>query len=389
MAKKKRKTRDKGKGRDRHGPKGFDFGIDEKIALIGAIDFNASLRRAGIFGCAYGVTFDKSLGREMPIISLVGTDQTALEEAFREFRRWDDTTHGDALDLTFVFLKNGGYLIGISPTTEYLDKRFFSMDLIHGPIYSLLTWVKPIDTRSIGIEQIRDYKRKHFISPILFGGTTHKVLEPKAKVDHHDLSPIAVDPLLKFRATFIDEDDVKPHTVPGIVLDASQAISRKSWIPKDWPKPPVSGPSEFVERRSRFLTKRFPVTIERMRLFSAYQQLLRPLVEAGIRTWQCEQALCNLVLSHRLCAGKFHYTQISFSNLKDAIFSGLRNHVEMADGFEGIPPLLTADLIRRQVSLDSEFLLRHCGVNVTNLSAGELQTAMGVHRLLDGNDAGI
>lgn len=107
MGKKKLKVRRKAQGRDRHQPKGFDFGIDDKVALIGAMEFQGSLHRAGVVGCAYGESFEKGFRRPLPIVSLIGTDRTALEEAFREFHRWDEATHGDALDLTFVFLNAG------------------------------------------------------------------------------------------------------------------------------------------------------------------------------------------------------------------------------------------------------------------------------------------
>jgi hypothetical protein len=383
VAKKKGKVRGKGQGRNRHEPKGFDFGIDEKIALIGAIEFNNSLRRAAIFGCVYGTAFNDALEQPLPIVSLIGGDQTSLEEAFREFHRWDEATHGDALDLTFVFLNGAGYLIGISPTREYLDKRFLSMNLIHDPLYSLLTWVKPIDTRSIGIEQIRKYKSEHLISPILFGGVIRNSSRTTAPMGNHDLLPIAVEPLLKFRVTFIDEDDVQPHTAPGIVLEASREMSRNPKSKKDWPKPPSPKPSEFLARRSRFLAKQFPVTVERLRLFSGYQQLFKSLIDEGFRFWQCEQAFCNLLLSIRLCSGKFHYTAVSFSQLHQAILDGLRTYAEVADGTDTILPLVNTDALRRQILLDSEFLLKHRGVSVSNLSTDQMQAHMSLHGLLD------
>ncbi len=383
MAKRKHKARGKTQGRNRHDPKGFDFGIDAKIALVGAIDFNNSLRQAGIFGCVYGSAFDERLGQDLPIVSLIGTKQTFLEDAFREFHRWDEATHGDALDLTFVFLKNAGYLIGITPTREYLDKRFFRMNLIHDPLYTFLTWVKPIDTRSIGIEQIREYKSKHFISPILFGGVIRDPLRMSEPMNHRDLLPITVAPLLKFRATFVEEDKVEPHTVPGIVLDASRHMSPNSKTPKGWPEPPASDGSDFLGRRSKFLAKQFPVTLERLRLFSSYTQLFKPLIDDGIRVWQCEQAFCNLLLSSRLCSGKFHYTTISFSHLDRTIFDALRQYAELADGADQILSNVTPALLKQQVLLDSEFLLKHRGISVSHLPADRMQATMSFHGLLD------
>lgn len=383
LAKKKRKANGKTHGRNRHDPKGFDFGIDAKIALVGAIDFNNSLRQAGIFGCVYGSAFDERLGQNLPLVSLLASEQTVLEDAFREFHRWDEVTHGDALDLTFVFLKNAGYLIGITPTREYLDKRFFSTNLIHDPLYTFLTWVKPIDTRSIGIEQIREYKSKHFISPILFGGVIRDPSRMSGPMNHRDLLPITVAPLLKFRATFVEEENVEPHTVPGIVLGASRHMSSSSRMPKGWPDPPASNLSDFLSRRSKFLAKQFPVTFERLRLFPAYMQLFKPLIDEGIRIWQCQQAFCNLLLSSRLCSGTFHYTTISFSHLDKTIFDALRQYAEFADGTDQTLSQVTPALLKQQVLLDSEFLLKHRGVNVSHLPADRMQATMSLHGLLD------
>lgn len=153
--------------------------------------------------------------------------------------------------------------MGISPTSEYLDKQFFSMNLIHDPFYTFLTWVKPIDTRSPQIEQIREYKTKHFISPIMFGGVTSDVSIQTPSASDRKLSGIAVEPLLKFRVTFAEEDSVQPHTVPDIVLSTARKFKRQT----DWPRPHTSAVSGLISRRARFLAKRFPVTRERTRLF--------------------------------------------------------------------------------------------------------------------------
>ncbi|MDX6709855.1 MAG: hypothetical protein QOH96_871 [Blastocatellia bacterium] len=385
MKKKNRKVPKKAQGRNRDQPKGFDFGIDETIALIGAIDFSNSLRRANICGCAYGSMFSEATGTSLPFVSLIGTNQLFLEESFREFHRWDEATHGDALDLTFVFLKNAGYLIGISPTREYLDKRFFSMNLIHDPLYTLLTWVKPIDTRSVGIEQIREYKSRHSISPIVFGGAISNKPGIVPHVDYRDLIPITVAPLLKFRVTFIDEADVQPHTTGGIILETSRRRSQDSKLAGKWPQPPVSGLSDFLVRRSKFVARQFPVTIERIRLFPAYQERFAPLLVDGIRSWQCEQAFCNLLLSSRLCSGKFHYTSISFSQLDHSVFDELRHCTEVADGTDAMLTTISTDLLRQQVLLDSEFLLKHCGINISKLSPDQMQSTMALHGLLESN----
>jgi hypothetical protein len=202
-------------------------------------------------------------------------------------------------------------------------------------------------------------------------------------MNHGDLLPITVAPVLKFRATFVEEDKVESHTVPGIVLDASRHMSLNSKIPKGWPKPPASDGSDFLSRRSKFLAKQFPVTVERLRLFSAYTQLFKPLIDDGIRVWQCEQAFCNLLLSSRLCSGKFHYTTISFSHLDRTIFDALRQYAEFANGVDQILSHLTPALLKQQVLLDSEFLLEHRGVSVSHLPADRMQATMSLHGLLD------
>ena len=46
-------------------------------------------------------------------MSLVGTNSEALSKAFTEFKRWATSSDGDAVELTFIFLKEGGYVLSI------------------------------------------------------------------------------------------------------------------------------------------------------------------------------------------------------------------------------------------------------------------------------------
>ena len=127
---------------------GFDYGIGITVAAVGSMGFNQNLVDAEIVAVAYGLEYSEKLGRRVPVITLVGRNAEPLREAFEEFSGWAERTDADAIELTIVFQKDGGYRLCISPEVGALYKRALHYDTVVNPVALQVTWIKIIETTS-------------------------------------------------------------------------------------------------------------------------------------------------------------------------------------------------------------------------------------------------
>jgi hypothetical protein len=120
-------------------PKGFDFGAEARALLVGSTDFVSELQASKILGIGYGVTSSQELNAQLPQVSFLGEDSQALIRAFNQFDAWGAQSDGDVVEMTFVFLEAGGYLVGIGAERDRLMQRVSRFDRTLSPI------VVPVD----------------------------------------------------------------------------------------------------------------------------------------------------------------------------------------------------------------------------------------------------
>ena len=162
-----------------------------------------------------------------------------------------------------------------------------------------------------------------------------------------------LQPLLKFEVTFIDEDDVTPNSMGWHALMVGSGQKAQS---PTGPSKPDSG--EVAKQRVKTLAHHFPVTLERIRRDLSVPRLMLRLAANGVRPWQIEQALCNLVLSAEMGRGA-HYIGLSARKAEKGILQAIRSRHELADGSD-IPKVATED-VGTQVVADGNVLLRYLG----------------------------
>jgi hypothetical protein len=105
---------------------------------------------------------------------------------------------------------------------------------------------------------------------------------------------------------------------------------------------------------------------------------------AGVRRWQLQQAICNLLLSKSLCDGAYHYATVRTGHLASRISAALRERVEEADGKPLFAPAMTSDNVSVQVCLDGAILLKAQGVSVSlDNDLSRIQSALASRGLLD------
>ena len=321
------------------------------LASSGFLDH---LNAASVDAVAYGSVWSEAVNRTVPTISLVAQRGDDLAKAFEEFNAWSQMTDPDSVEITFVFRKSGGYVLAISPEPSRLERRCLGFDRTHRAMPFVAIWIKPINSVHPLLRSLRKYCSAP-IAPFVFGGVTYMgpkgVLSPSSPPD---LPPIrGLQPLLKFEVTFIDEDDVTPNSMGWVALKAGSRQVPKSPTGRRKPEP-----DDIAKQRVKTLAHHFPVTLERIRRSLSAPPLMMGLAESGVRAWQIEQALCNLVLSAEMGRGA-HYIGLSAHKAKSIIIEAMSLRYEQADG--GAIPTFPIEDVATQVVADGNALLRYLG----------------------------
>ena len=243
-------------------------------------------------------------------------------------------------------------MLAISPEYSRLRRRCLGFDRAHRAVVFGPTWIKPIDS----VHPMLRSLRKHYsapIAPFLFQGVRY--IGPESALT--SLSPSEVSqipglqPLLKFEITFIDEDNVTPNSTAWIALraESEQPLESSSGLP-------IPEPGDIAKQRIKALRHHFPVTLERIRRSLSVTSPILRLAESGVRPWQIEQALCNLVLSAEMGRGA-HYSGLSARKADRNIIRAITSRYETADGRD-LQAFVMED-VSTQVVADGNALLRY------------------------------
>lgn len=383
----KRRTEAK-RGKERSGPKGYDFGCETLTMVVGSPDFMRALSDADVFACSYGFAYTSELQSHVPHMGLVGSKPEKLTEAFREFRRWKEASQTDPVELHFVFLEDGSYLLGVSPRFEALRRAFGHLDLVSDAVVVSGTWIKKLDTSS-SAKQFREVFTGHVITPFLFGGCVHPPTNSAGDCKLNLVRPIEEAPILLFRASFIDERDAEKDRHARMMMTATRPERTSSGTnKKDQYGPPSARKSQrdYFRNREICLTRHFPVTLVRLRRLGFCTEIFEQLKTEGIRKWQIEQAMCNLLLSRSLCSGVLFYEPLNSRDLQNLVIEGLRNRIEEAD-YDCSLNSLPLERVRQQVMLDADYLLTSVGLVPKRADLTLLQRLLHRRGLLDARGA--
>ncbi len=352
--KRKRRKRTSRASAQRPQPRGFDYGCLSHAMALGSIEFPNLLTAASVDAVAYGSVRSEAVNQTVPVISLVAKHGDELAKAFEEFNAWSQMTDPDSVEITFVFRKDGGYLFTISPDSSRLQRRCLGFDRAHQAMTVAPVWIKPIKSIDPLLKRFRQFSSAP-IAPFLFDGVTY--VGPQSMLTSSlrpDLCRVrGLQPLLKFEVTFIDEEEVTPNSTAWLALKAAS-----QHLPKSPKRPPKPEPDDIAKQRVKTLAHHFPVTLERIRRSLFVRILILELAKKGVRPWQIEQALCNLVLSSEMGFGA-HFSGLSASRSKSVIIQAISSRFELADGCD----ISTFDIedVSAQVVADGNFLLRHFG----------------------------
>jgi hypothetical protein len=315
-------------------------------------------------------------------IALVGRNAEPLTRAFTEFKRWSNSTDGDAVELIFIFLKDGGYLLSIERELTRATRDFRGADRTVSPILMSGSYLKKFDTRHAALEELREYKSKFLIAPFLFGAAAFD--GSGGPPVSENVQPLqTLEPLLKFEAEFLNEEDIRPGTShhPLLIHARQSKVRKKSKKASILRLPePKTQPGEYFRHRTTMLGRHFPVTIERIRS-GRYSAMMTSLRAQGVKDWQFEQAACNLLLSASLSNGQPFYPAFTHDELTNRIVEAVRLREERSDTPD-LSQFSINDIIT-QVRLDALELLREVGHPSSSSTLDSLQKKLADLNLLE------
>ena len=337
---------------------GFDYGLGITATAVGSMEFNKNLVDAGIIAVAYGFDYSQTLGARVPAITLLGRNEHPLRKAFEEFSNWASCTDADAIEITLVFTKEGGYRLCINPEITAFYKRVFRYDTVVNPMAFQLIWIKPIDTISKALIDMRRILSTGIIRPFLLQAARYSGISLSAKA----FNPRLIEPisfgqeLLKFEISFVDEDSADNPLWQRIAQGDHDPDSDSTSVDTSTPKPLV------WTRRKEAIKRLFPVTLWRSRSLETTVALRRAAGALGLFEWQIDQALCNLLLSQEIADGKYHFRGLPKRDWPDQLWNALGDRFEVADATQLDFQQLEIEKLVHQAILDARVLLKHYGV---------------------------
>ena len=329
---------------------GFDFGVARPAILISGVEMVSDLFEAKILGCAYGLFRYPKLG-EIPEISLTAEHGEPLKRALTALSGWDAAEGDDGFDLQFLFLNDGGYLLGLAPNTAVIRNKLRGADRLFEAIVSGPLFIKGMTTRQPFLSDFRDYIETNTIAPFTFSGMQWaSPLTPPQGV-------AGMPQILKFAARFADEDAVAGGTFAEAMLATRRGTLgklRRRQRDADLWQPDRKEPARIPRQREDQIRRHFPATFWRLSGSSTVDRFRLRHTKLRISESQVIQGVINLALSSEIVA-KFHYVGVSRKDLPSVIQSALRERFELADSRE--PPVFDDDLLLKQIVLDGKAVL--------------------------------
>ncbi len=379
VAKRKKLRQQHSSRLSKSGPWGFDYGVSIRTGAIGSIDFTQKLREAEVIAVAYGSMYSEEVQNMVPVLTLVGRHEVPLQETFKEFNRWAEASDGDAVDLTLVFGKRNGYTLIIGADPERLVNRILKYDVIGEPFSFLVWWVKRIDSLSSPLKNIRMFLERGIRPFILSAATYSGLTAPDAQLPEL-LKPVRdLRNLLKFNIRFVDEGSERDEEWQRIARLAKDKKAR-SKLPRRESRLP--DPKSVFSSRSSRLKALFPVTLWRAETSEDIKRIIAGAEMLGLRHWQSQQGLCNVLLSREVGKGEPHFMGIPEADWPERLVSRLRERYEIANGDLGLVASISPEEIVRQAVLDAGALLSGYGEKVVSSNLNLVQKALKKHGLL-------
>lgn len=335
--------------------RGYDFGVTRRSILVSGAEVVSDLFAATVQGCAYGSVRHPVLG-EIPEIFLAAAHVEPLKRALAGLGAWDSADGDDGFDLHFLFLNDGGYLLGIAPNSVIIRNKIGGSDRMFEPLVTGPLFIKGMTTRQSFLSTFRAYIETGAITPFMFSGLqwTDPFTAPATVAGMHQI--------LKFTARFAEEGGVTAGSFGEAMLSVYRGTVRRLIRKgRTFMRSASKTFTDVPRRRAAQLQRHFPVTVWRLSHAGTVADFRARHPSLPISSSQVLQAFVNLAISTEII-GDFHYRGIGRAHLSDAIHAKVSGRFELAGSSAG--PTLGDEQVLRQIVLDGISLLQELGLKV-------------------------
>lgn len=325
---------------------GMDYGVKPRMSLVADYEFVDQFKKANCTGLMYGACPDSS-GNNIPFeLAFMMENEEHAENFLDSLIRWKDSSAGNsnAVALEFIELKNGEYMLSISPDMELFFER-----MIPPHLKDRINPLAIISSQAKGGMQIGSnyntfknaYVKDRRIALRYYIVKNGEVLKRSEKY------------FIKTEFKFYTEDNV-----PG---DANSIALAKGKNPKlKLKKPPKDSSSnpKISSHRDEDLRYFFPILYKKINSGKWLNDVICSINKSYSQA-QISQAICNIVLLERLRLNNPNGIDSNKPGLDLSIIEHLLNVYESFDSYIPEAPFFTKQKIEKQIRMDAKYLTEY------------------------------
>lgn len=326
---------------------GFDYGLKPRMMLVADISFPEYFQKAKCFAIAF-IHCPDSQGNLMTTELGFFCEVEEYAEKFMDcLMRWvkDSGDDGEAVELEFIELLDGEYMLGIAPNVDRFLKRMIDPMLLErvDPMFTMATQGKG------GMKIAENYslfKRQYIkgrrIPVRIFIGKDG------------EMQKIGERYFVKTEFKFSKEGELPNDSLGhGLLAKKDRPFSPKSRKRKG----PIDMPS-IEERRMKELNYFFPLLLNRIERENWLEAVISS-IPPHISRPAVIQAICNIVLLERLKQNNPLGTKTDGPGYDIGLLQHLLQQVESFGSYFPPPEFFTKALIKKQAKLDKKYLTEY------------------------------
>ncbi len=327
---------------------GFDYGLKPGLMVIGDLEYPKLIHEAKPLAMGYGKLPYFGLRVDPLFACIMFENEDKGKECFKHFMNWaEGSNDGDAVSLSFIETKTGGYTVCVYPEAKLLVDRCvpkYLQDEVSQLIMAATSFPLTVDKIS---SYYLFFKAESKGKPFVFCGAsrTGKLFLESA--------------IIKRTVSFFDENVIPEHSPESAYTHMDSIKKGKDYHNKK--SPPKEPPESAYKRRRKRLRTFLPITIEKLNYLNQFETSKALLMSKGFASWQVFQAACNIVVSKRMC-NKPHFEGLEKKSAQADILKFLLNTFEKPN--DDFPPeeTFSEKILQAQIIADSSELLRYYDV---------------------------
>jgi hypothetical protein len=326
---------------------GFDYGLKPRLMLVADISFPEYFQKAKCVAVAFVHCPDSKGNLITTELGFLCEVEEYAEKLMDCLMQWviDSGDDGDAVEMEFIELLNGEYMLAFAPNVDRFLKRMLTPVMIDrvDPLLTMVTQSK--SGMRVGENYLlfkSQYVRGRRIPVRIFIGKDGKIQKPGERY------------FVKTEFKFSKEGEL-PHDSIGRTLLAKKD---NPFNPKNLKRKGPVDMAPIEKRRMEELNYFFPLLLDRIERENWLEAVISSM-PPHISRPEMIQAICNIVLLERLKQNNPQGIKTNGIGYDMDLLQYLLQQVESFGSYFPPPELFTKALIKRQAKLDKKYLTEY------------------------------